>query len=107
MVGDRPGAPGRKFMNMEISGLPLSGPHRAKLMAARTKFKNQFLLGPTGPRGYEDLEVPLPVKVTGSLFFDMDHCPPADYVGHQWMQPRTAWEVHPITEIEFNVTAPQ
>jgi hypothetical protein len=39
------------------------------------------------------------VKVTGSLFFDVDH--KAGSVGPTGMRPKTAWEIHPVSDIQF------
>jgi hypothetical protein len=103
IVGDHPDDPNRKFMNVEISGLPVSGIHREKLKEVRTKFKQQFNLGDTGPSGYVDFTTPMKVRVTGSLFYDMDHSPPKPFVKHNGFEPKTAWEIHPITDIEFDI----
>jgi hypothetical protein len=55
-----------------------------------------------GTSGYLRFEDPVPVLVTGSLFYDIDHKP--GVVG-SFTPPRrvpaTAWEVHPIIEIVF------
>jgi hypothetical protein len=40
------------------------------------------------------------VTVEGSLFYDVDHAPGA--VGPRDMKPTTAWEIHPITQIQVN-----
>jgi hypothetical protein len=102
LVGDAPGTPGLQYMNAEVSGLPqVTGPRRNVLQAVRTKFKEEFGLGNTGPAEYEEPDSPKRVRITGSLFFDMDHAPPNNYVGHWDFQPNTAWEIHPITNIEF------
>src|SRR5262249_22483478 len=103
LIGDRPDDPNRKYMNMEVSGLPANGPYRDKLKVVRTKFKHQFGLGSDDPADYEVLDTPMKVRITGSLFFDMDHAPPRNYVKHLEFQPKTAWELHPITDIEFDI----
>jgi hypothetical protein len=102
LIGDAPGTPGLQYLNSEVSGLPkMAGPVRDKLRDVRTKFKERFGLGPTGPHSYEDLENPQKVRITGSLFYDLDHSPPREFVGYSEYQPKTAWEIHPITDIEF------
>jgi hypothetical protein len=102
MVGDAPDDPERKFMNMEVSGLPASGPARAVLADVRSKFKGQFGLDNVGATdGYIPVDPPMPVRITGSLFYDMDHSPPRPFVSHNGFHPGSAWEVHPITAIEF------
>jgi hypothetical protein len=88
-------------MNIEISGLPASGPNRAPLKAARDAFK-QFLGDNhiTAGNGYVKITPPIPVTITGSLFYDIDHAP--GVVGPNGMRPSTAWEIHPVTELDFN-----
>ena len=57
--------------------------------------------------GYDFYPTPIPVRVEGSLFFDMTHAtgtPP----GPPTLRPNmpTIWEVHPITSIVFEPTGP-
>jgi hypothetical protein len=101
IVGRDPSKPA-KFMNVEVSALPPSSSEFfAALRAARNQFKTFFtsngdaLPGP----GYDKFTPPIAIKVTGSLFFDVDHVPPA--VGPTGMKPKTAWEIHPVTDIQF------
>jgi hypothetical protein len=102
IIGDAPGAPGTQYLNSEVSGLPQQeGPQRQKLQGVRTKFKSEFGIGSSGPATYEEPEQPVKVRISGSLFYDMDHSPPRDYVGTGDYQPMIAWEIHPITAIEF------
>jgi len=101
IIGDPPGTPRRKFLNVEVSALPISGRQRATLKAVRDAFKAHFELGDGGTRGYVEPEELEWVRVTGSLFFDMDHAPPHEYVGDETFLPGTAWEIHPLTSIEF------
>jgi len=100
IIGD-PSGTHQKFMNVEVSGLPVAGPQRATLKAVRDAFKAHFGLSDAATHGYVELDEPEWVRVTGSLFFDMDHAPPRDYVGDDPFLPRTAWEIHPLTNIEF------
>jgi hypothetical protein len=101
IVGDAPGTPDLQFLNTEIAGLPLSGEFREPLKDVRDFFRNQFDIGNSGPSLYVEVDPPMQARITGSIFFDMDHAPPRDYVGHLGFQPMTAWEIHPITFIEF------
>jgi hypothetical protein len=102
IIGDAPGTPGGQYLNSEVSGLPQQeGPQRDKLNGVRTKFKSEFSIGSSGPASYEEPEQPVKVRISGSLFYDMDHSPPRDYVGTGDYQPMIAWEIHPITSIEF------
>ena len=97
-------APGENvtFLNVEVSGLPLGGPDRAKLKAARTAFKAFFgEHGSNFGNNYQKFNPPIPVRIEGSLFFDADH--PAGVVGPSGMRPKTAWEIHPVTKIEFEI----
>ena len=103
IIGDPPGTPGGKFFNVEISGLPTDEdtPTQAtkkKLTAARKAFKDFFHLSNTGPNSYKKPHVPIPVLVSGSLFWDVEH-PPPNTVGPTATKPHTAWEIHPITSI--------
>lgn len=84
------------LMTAEVSGLPRTGPTRTRLKIPREAFQEYFADQPIGSR-YRVFDPPIPVKVTGSLFFDVDH--PAGAVGPTGMRPRTAWEIHPVTEI--------
>jgi len=93
-----------RFMNVEVTGLPpSSSKFFAELKTARSEFKAFFTTGgdalPTG--GYEKYNPPIPIQVTGSLFFDVDHVPPA--VGPVGMKPQTAWEIHPVSDIQFEL----
>jgi hypothetical protein len=92
-----------RFMNVEVSGLPdTSSPFRVALTAARQEFKAFFTQNniealPT--EGYEKYNPPIPVKITGSLFFDVDHLPGS--IGPEGLRPKSAWEIHPVSEITF------
>jgi hypothetical protein len=86
-----------QFMNAEISGLP-KGAFRPRLTVPRKAFKDYF--GDSLPgRSYSIYDPPIPVRVTGSLFFDVDHL--AGVVGPTGFKPQTAWEIHPISSIEM------
>src|SRR5262245_42085922 len=104
IVGSDPNSPTIRYMNMEISALPLSGPNRDALRVPTQALKdflqnNNHLIGSSGYLRFED---PVPIRVSGSLFYDIDHAP--GIVG-SFKEPRrvpdTAWEVHPVTEIVF------
>ena len=86
------------MMNTEISGLPGPGPFLAPLTAVRDQFKAHFGSNLPG-RTYDIFDPPIPVEVTGSLFFDIDH--KGGTVGPGPMKPSSAWEIHPITKIVF------
>ncbi len=86
------------LMNSEVSGLPDTGPFLSPLKMVRDQFKAHFGTALPG-RSYDIFDPPIPVEVTGSLFFDLDH--PAGKVGPDPYKPSTAWEIHPITKIVF------
>lgn len=92
------------FLSAEISGLPSAGPFRERLRQPRTQFETffaakniSFLEGLNHP--YTRLSPPIRVMVTGSLFWNVDHS--SGVVGPQGLRPKTNWEIHPVTEIEF------
>jgi len=92
----------KKFMTIEISGLPKSGhPDRPALKTVRDDFKAYFADSLPGSSGYAIYDDPIPVQVTGCLFFDASHH--AGQVGPRALgtRPKTTWEIHPVTEIVF------
>lgn len=104
ILGDRYG--NGPFMTAEVGGLPDPGKeelstHRSQyndLKAARDKFKSYFgehLPGKT----WEVFETPLKLKISGMLFFDIDHG--IGVAGTGRYRPQTCWELHPVTWIEF------
>lgn len=95
---------GTAFLNVEVSGLPKSSATDfATLENARNDYKALF--GSNIPGGsYQTYDPPIPVRVTGSLFFDSEHTLKAhglSPVGPGACKPATAWEIHPVTAIEF------
>jgi hypothetical protein len=101
ILGDGPDADAPVYLNVEVSGIPVGGTNanRKRLAAVRDQFKQAFNLGATGPAGYKRPHEPIPVRVTGSLFWDVDHKPGA--VGPADLKPKSAWEIHPVSAIEF------
>ena len=82
-------------MNMEVSGIP-DNEFAEVLFAVRRSFLTQ-IHHKLGDR-YTIYNPPIPVHITGSLFYDIDHRPgvvgptkPVD------LRPSTAWEIHPVT----------
>jgi hypothetical protein len=88
-------------LNVEVSGIPVGGTNanRKRLIEVRDQFQQAFSLGATGPKGYKRPHEPIPVRITGSLFWDVDHAPGA--VGPDDLKPGTSWEIHPVSAIEF------
>jgi hypothetical protein len=101
IIGDSPAADSPVFLTTEVSGIPNGGTdaNRKRLVAARDQFKQVFNLGPVGPNSYNRLDKPARVRITGSLFWDVDHRPGA--VGPVDLKPKTSWEIHPVSAIEF------
>ncbi len=95
------GNQGSCFVNVEVSGLPPSNsPDRQKLADVRSKFLAFFNgTDPGTTKGYDKFDPPIPVAITGSLFFDVDH--KACVVGPGDFKPNSSWEIHPITDIAF------
>lgn len=85
------------YMTAEVSGLPEEGPDLDTLRQVRDQLVNLFGHDP-GTRKYEQPDQPLSVYVTGSLFFDGDHR--AGRIGPRGSKPQTAWEIHPVTELQ-------
>jgi hypothetical protein len=101
IIGRGPSASPRKFMTVELSGLPpANNPNRAKLQAVRDNFKTFFGANLPGTK-YDFYDPPIPVIVTGSLFFDAGHH--AGQVGPSPLRQQipTTWEIHPIWDMEF------
>jgi hypothetical protein len=89
---------GTYLMTSEVSGLPADEPSRSLLRKPRNGLKAYFANHPLGS-SYRVFVDPIPVRVTGSLFFDVDHL--AGVVGPSPYRPQTAWEIHPVTSFEF------
>jgi hypothetical protein len=95
-----------RYLTAEVSGLP-NPPNSASstLQAARNQFKAYFL-NPTSGLGlpesshYTVFTPPIPVTVTGSVFFDIDHG--RGEVGTGSIRTETVWEIHPVTGIVFH-----
>ncbi len=102
IVGRDPTADPPVYMTMEVSGLPPhSNPSFARLKAARDAFKAFFGEDLPGA-SYDFYDPPIPIKVEGSLFFDMSHATgrsPGPPSLHDDMP--VIWEVHPISNLQF------
>ena len=108
VVGSTDNSETAYFFNVEISGEPPSGSNgRNQILGARNDFEDYFGIREACASSYyrQDFrESPIPVIVTGSLFFDAFHCSSFQNSGPQnWPEIvlQTAWEIHPITKIEF------
>ena len=91
----------RRYINAEVSGLPF--PDEAafqQLQGVRQTFKNHF--GDNLPgNGYSVWPGGIPVRISGSLFFDVYHYHHGNIAGTGQYKARTFWEIHPITQIVF------
>jgi hypothetical protein len=94
---------GATFMTMEISGLPPStSPFFATLRDARAAYTTFF--GDNLPgASYDFYDPPIPVEISGSLFFDMSHGGGGSRPGPARLRPHmpVVWEVHPVSGIVF------
>lgn len=89
-----------KFLNIECSGLPPTNhPAYNKIKAARDKVV--ALLGGMErcSSGYVKFNDHPKVKIIGSLFYDKEHA--GNIPGPASSKPKTAWELHPITEFKM------
>jgi hypothetical protein len=102
IIGGDPQSTPEMYMTMELSGLPpASSPAFAKLNGARAAYKKFF--GKNLPnQTYDFYTPPIPVKIKGSLFFDIGHAT-GSRPGPASLKSRmpTVWEVHPITSMEL------
>lgn len=107
VVGTTSNANTAYFFNVEISGEPPAGANgRTEIIQARADFEAYFELAYCANNYYDQdwRQTPVPVIITGSLFFDAFHCRNFQNSGPQkWKEIKlqTAWEIHPITNIEF------
>ena len=92
------------YMNAEVSGLPPGGVDFDTLSQARAQLESLLGGRPDPSEGYRQLLPQLSVVVTGSLFFDGDHRP--GEVGPTGHQPKTVWEIHPITNLQAATAQP-
>jgi hypothetical protein len=83
------------FMNSEVSGLPSDNPTRSPFPQRRTGIR-AILANHENANGL--FVTPVPVTVTGSLFWDGEHRSP-NTVGPEGLQPSKAWEIHPIKQL--------
>jgi hypothetical protein len=107
IVGQDPHGQEEVYMTMEVSGLPpTSADSFTQLKSARDAFQGFF--GEKAPgASYDFYDPPIPIRVEGSLFFDMSHAhgrSPGPPTLHPHMP--VIWEVHPISTIVFEPGSP-
>lgn len=106
IIGRDPELAPEVYMTMELSGLPpASQASHKKLKAARDAFKkfwNENFDGVLPGRAYDFPDPPVPVRIEGSLFFDITHAT-GTRPGPKSLKSRmpVIWEVHPITKMVF------
>jgi hypothetical protein len=85
------------LLNVEISGLPdTASAYYEVLKKVREKFIARFGNICTKKSFFNN---PVNVEVSGSIFYDIDH--PAGSVKFGTLRPKSSWEIHPVTGIEF------
>jgi hypothetical protein len=102
LIGDNPNGGNGRFMTAEVSGLPVPAtPETPQLQHARDEYKAFFRdTGQSLPgSSYRIFPDPVPVTITGSIFFDVDHG--IGQVHSRNAAPETVWEIHPVTDIVF------
>lgn len=83
------------FLNSEVSGLPQANPTKSPFPQRRAGIRAIL----ANHRNVNGLFVtPVPVTVSGSLFWDGEHRFP-NTVGPEGLQPTKAWEIHPIKQL--------
>jgi hypothetical protein len=100
IIGRAPTKSPEMYITMELSGLPpKTSAALATLTAARKAFKSFFGTDLPGTT-YDFYDPPIPVTISGSLFFDMSHAT-GQRPGPASLKSRmpTIWEVHPVTAI--------
>jgi hypothetical protein len=106
IIGRDPDLTPEIYMTMELSGLPpASKASHKKLKAARNAFKKFYdenLDGKLPGLTYDFPDPPIPVRIDGSLFFDITHAT-GTRPGPKSLKSRmpVIWEVHPITKMVF------
>jgi hypothetical protein len=92
-----------QFVNAEVSGLPPDAPSDTNFKTPREEIETVLANGGASNTcgRYNKPPHPIPVTVTGSVYFDADHragcangCP-----GPAYAKPSTVWEIHPILHI--------
>ena len=100
IIGDNKIRSKATLLNVEISGVPKTGTASAKaaIQKVRDFFEDNFV-DLCGSKYAVFSEKPIPIVIEGSVFFDIDH--KGGTVGPTGFRPKTAWEIHPISKINF------
>ena len=102
IVGTKPGTGTPRYLTCEVTGLTTSDypADHDELMRARMAFFDMMNAAHAAPPTNDKYLVPstpIPVRIEGSLFFDMDHKKGTVHAGA--IKPDTAWEIHPVSSI--------
>ena len=108
LIGDNPDGGDGRFMTAEVSGLPNPDDSLTpQFQTVRDQYKAFFAA--TGQELPSDRYVrfpqPVPVTITGSTFFDVDHTIGEVHSGN--IVPETVWEIHPISNLVFGANGGQ
>lgn len=98
IIGNGKTGAGMHLLNAEVSGLP-GDTNDDLLIAVRNKIITRFGDIACKDGAYKPIDSLIPIRISGSLFFDIDH--KAGVVGFGVYKPHTAWEIHPVTGITF------
>jgi hypothetical protein len=97
IIGDKKNFQQATLLNVELSGIGAT--NKVELQKVRDFFEDNFV-DVCGSKYVSFTENPIPIKLEGSLFYDVDHKP--GEVGPGALKPKTSWEIHPITKISKN-----
>jgi hypothetical protein len=102
LIGDNPNGGSGRFMTAEVSGLPVpTNATTPQFERVRNQYKEFFRsTGQNLPgSSYRVFPEPVPVTITGSIFFDVDH--KIGEVHSRNALPESVWEVHPVSDLVF------
>jgi hypothetical protein len=108
LIGDDPGGGDGRFLTAEVSGLPNPDDDLTpQFRKVRDQFKAFFAATGQELPGdrYVRFRQPIPVTVTGSVFFDVDHKIGEVFSGN--IRPETVWEIHPVSDLAFGTDGVQ
>ena len=108
LIGDSPNSGNARFITSEVSGLPVTtDASTPQFQRVRDQYKEFFRnTGQELPgSSYRIFADPVPVTVTGPIFFDVDH--KIGEVRSRNAIPETVWEIHPISDLVFGSSGGQ
>ena len=102
LIGGNPNGGTGRFMTAEVSGLPVTtNASTPQFQRVRDQYKEFFRS--TGQElpgsSYRIFSDPVPVTITGSIFFDVDH--KIGEVHSRNAVPESVWEIHPVSDLVF------